>query len=56
MSMVDNDVSHMQTLFFQKRNEIMDMRCRQLQKQLADLSFSGCVLKGQGVAYMYPND
>ncbi len=42
------------TANIQKRNEIMDMRCRQLQKQLADLGFSGCVLKG--VAYMYPKD
>ena len=44
------------TANIQKRNEVMDIRCRQLQNQLADLDFSGCVLKGQGVAYMYPKE
>ena len=44
------------TANIQKRNEVMDIRCRQLQKQLADFGFSGCVLKGQGVAFMYPKE
>lgn len=44
------------TANIQKRNEVMDIRCRQLQNQLADFGFCGCVLKGQGVAYMYPKE
>lgn len=42
------------TASIQKRNEVMDLRCLQLQERLAELGFSGCFLKGQCVASIYP--
>lgn len=44
------------TASIQKRNEIMNLRCTQLNKRLVDLGFRGCILKGQGVAFMYPKE
>lgn len=40
----------------QKQNEVMNTRCRQLHERLADLGFSGCILKGQGVASLYQKE
>ena len=41
------------TASIQKRNEIMNRRCFQLQKRLEDAGYSGCILKGQGIAAIY---
>lgn len=37
----------------QKRNELMNLRCKELQQRLLDAGLSACVLKGQGVATYY---
>lgn len=37
----------------QKRNELMDSRCKELQKLVSDNGFRSYVLKGQGVAMLY---
>lgn len=37
----------------QKRNELMNLRCKELQQRLLDSGLSACVLKGQGVATYY---
>ena len=37
----------------QKRNEIINMRCVQLQRLLAEAGIRSCILKGQGVASLY---
>ena len=37
----------------QKRNELMNRRCRELQQLINEAGLSACVLKGQGVATYY---
>lgn len=37
----------------QKRNELMNIRCKELQRKLDGARLSACVLKGQGVATYY---
>ena len=37
----------------QARNEIMDRRCVELQRMLAEAGMKSCILKGQGVATLY---
>lgn len=37
----------------QKRNELMNLRCKELQQRLSDAGLPACVLKGQGVATYY---
>lgn len=40
----------------EQRNELINLRAQQLTKFFKDGGFRTCVLKGQGVAYMYPKD
>lgn len=40
----------------QKRNELMNERCAQLQRMVNNVGLKACVLKGQGVAEMYNLD
>lgn len=44
------------TARIQKRNEVANERCLQLQKRLSDADFVGCILKGQGIAEIYTNE
>lgn len=41
------------TATIQKRNELMNVRCKELQQQINEAGLSACVLKGQGVATYY---
>lgn len=41
------------TANIQKRNELMNQRCQQLQDILQEKGFKSCILKGQGVASLY---
>lgn len=41
------------TATIQKRNELMNARCKELQQQINEAGLSACVLKGQGVARYY---
>ncbi len=40
-------------IILQCRNEVMNTRCIELQRQLSDAGFRSCILKGQGVASFY---
>lgn len=44
------------TARIQKRNEVANERCLQLQKRLSNADFVGCILKGQGIAEIYTNE
>lgn len=37
----------------QKRNDLMNNRCKELQKRLKDARINSCILKGQGIASIY---
>lgn len=37
----------------QRRNELMNNRCLELQKKLSSIGFETCILKGQGIAAVY---
>ena len=43
-------------LQLEQRNELTNLRAQQLTKFFKNGGFRTCVLKGQGVAYMYPKD
>ena len=43
-------------LQLEQRNELTNLRAQQLTKFFKNCGFRTCVLKGQGVAYMYPKD
>lgn len=38
----------------QQRNEVVNRQCVELQRKLANDGFQSCILKGQGVAMVYP--
>lgn len=42
-----------QAVQIQKRNEILDTHCRQLQKELSELGIRSSILKGQAMAQLY---
>ena len=42
-----------ETVSVQKRNDVMNQRCLQLQRRLNEEGFNSCILKGQGVASIY---
>lgn len=44
------------TASIQKRNDILDKRCVQLQEQLERNGLRSCILKGQGIALLYTDD
>ena len=37
----------------QQRNEVVNLRCEELQEKLANVGLESCVLKGQGVGALY---
>ena len=43
-------------LQLEQRNELTNLRAQQLTNFFKNGGFRTCVLKGQGVAYMYPKD
>ena len=43
------------SLKLEQRNELVNLRVRQLVKTFSDGGYRSCVLKGQGVALLYPN-
>lgn len=42
------------TAAIQQRNELMNVKCSELQNKLHQLGYKSCILKGQGIAYQYP--
>lgn len=38
---------------FQRKNDVLDLRCRELQSLLSSMGLRSCILKGQGVAALY---
>lgn len=44
-----------QTLTLENRNRMLNIRCKDITDILNDLGLRSCVLKGQGVAMLYPN-
>ena len=39
----------------QQRNAILDAQCREITEKLSDLQMESCILKGQGLALLYPD-
>ena len=44
-----------QVLALENRNRLLDARCKEITKVFNELGLRSCVLKGQGVARLYPN-
>ena len=44
-----------QVMALEKRNRLLDARCRELTERFDRLGLRTCVLKGQGIAKLYPN-
>lgn len=42
-------------LALEKRNQLLNVRCKEITKISNGLGLCSCVLKGQGVAMLYPN-
>lgn len=38
-----------------RRNELLNERCRWVERTLESIGLNGCILKGQGIAALYPN-